>query len=140
MAEPNSAFYTNISHLKDPSTIRVNIKRVGEVLWSRYDSHSRKLIPIVDHNFDGVFSDLYRTKKLNVDVEIWSLILTCDGKTYSFGYFYNIADGRQTQLGKFHNSLTNLEKDDIVKLWIDKLGNKGLKMGVTINDIKIPFD
>lgn len=144
MKETSSDFYTTPSSERlaaDRSIVKVNIKRIGDTVWSRYDHHHHKLVPIADSNFDGVFVEVTKIKNLNADVEIWSLLLKCSDKMYSFGYFYNLSEGaRQTHLGKFHKSLINLALDDVVKLWIDKLGKKSLRMGVTVNGVKLPFD
>lgn len=144
MTKTNPDFYTTtISNRPslDRDVIKVNIKRLGDTLWSRYDNHNRKLVPITDSNFDGVFVKVFKTKNLNSNVEIWSLLLTCKDKKYSFGYFYNtLKEARQTHLGKFHKSLTNLVNGDEVKLWIATLGEKSIKMGVTVNDNKLAFD
>ena len=144
MKKSNSDFYTTPVSKRptvDRNIIKVNIKRIGDTLWSRYDHHHGKLVPILGKNFDGVFVEITKIKDLNSDVEIWSLLLKCGDKMYSFGYFNNVSEGaRKSHLGKFHNSLLSLVAGDVVKLWIDTLGEKSLKMGVTVNDIKLPFD
>lgn len=144
MKKPKSDFYTTpISKrpVVDRDVVKVNIKRIGDILWSKYDYHTRKLVPITDSNFDGVFLEVTKIKNLSSDIEIWSLLLKCNDKTYSFGYFHNTSEGtRQTHIGKFHNSLIKLVAGDVVKLWIDKLGEKSIKMGVTVNDNKLSFD
>ena len=120
MKKTESDFYTTPVSKRlaaDRNIIKVNIKRIGDTVWSRYDHHHHKLVPITDSNFDGVFVEVTKIKDLNSDVEIWSLLLKCKDKMYSFGYFYNLLEGaRQTHLGKFHKSLINLSPDDVVKL------------------------
>lgn len=126
---------------KESDLIRVTVKREGDVLWSKYCPHSRKLVPIDGTNFDGAFVGAYYVKKLNSTTEIWNLTLKCCERVYAFGYYVATKKGaKQSRLGLFHESFKKMSENDIVQVWVSPLGATSLKTGVTVNGLKLPFD
>jgi len=126
---------------KESDLIRVTIKREGDVLWSKYCPHSRKLVPIDGTNFDGAFVGAYYVKKLNSTTEIWNLTLKCCERVYAFGYYVATKKGaKQSRLGLFHESFKKMNEGDIVQVWVSPLGTTSIKAGVTVNGLKLPFD
>ena len=126
---------------KESELIRVTIKREGDALWSKYCPRSRELIPIDGTNFEGAFVGIYYIKKLNSTTEIWNLTLKCYERVYAFGYYVAIEKGaKQSRLGLFHESFKKMKEGDIVQIWVSPWGTTSLKMGVTVNGLKLPFD